>query len=238
MRGDRDHQAEMLLVRQCGEQLAGVLRGEVRSHGNDDDVVRLGRQDRSACGEGIRRGTSGSRGDQAVSDVTDQFAPVHGGGQSYGAKHLPPPHDNLVQCIPLTHRVTRPDMFGAQHHTILDPCFAIQEFVKILTPFIPVNLNEKPHSSQVHTQDRDVAGSTQMSRPQNASVAARDNQDIKLTPPDSLSQILIIQGTKRGVDPPFFQVSRHCFHFHRGSGHSGIGSDNGSLWYECIGHDE
>ena len=91
-------------------------------------------------------------------------------------------------------------MFRVEHHPILDPCFAVQQFVKVLAPFLFFDLDEEAQFSQVYSQNRNLTGCTQVSSPQNASIAACHNKQIKLTSTHALAKRLIVERTKRRLE--------------------------------------
>src|SRR4026208_561539 len=119
--------------------------------GHQKYIPQLRREDGPTCGECISSRTSGSRGDHPIRKITYQLTSIPRGNQPYGSKQLPTRHDGLIQSIPVSQRLTRPDVFGVQHHATLNPCVAVEEFIKVLGPFLALNLNEEAYPAEIHT---------------------------------------------------------------------------------------
>src|SRR6266511_2076439 len=109
--------------------------------------------------------------------------------------------------------LTGANMFGIEHHSVFNPCFAIEQFLKVFAPLIAVNLDQKSYPAQIDSQNGHTTWSAEMSCPQYTPVTADCNQYIKFTVSYAFTEALIVERTTRCIQPFVFEISSNSFCF-------------------------
>jgi hypothetical protein len=149
---------------------------------------------------------------------------------------LPAADDDVIERIPRADSLSAAQVFGVEHHAVLDPGLAFQQGVDHPLPVFAIILEQESQPAMVDAQDGDTTWRAQVRSAQHGPVAADRHQQVELTLLHLLAQTFIVERSVRCIEALAFEVLRdgpRCLECIR---QLGVGGDHYARRDECLIH--